>query len=75
MFGKKEKAKAAWVQTALERLMVGRTVLIIAHRLSTVRDADTVAVVDKGCVVEAGKHADLVAQDGVYKRLVERQFG
>lgn len=49
--------------------------LIIAHRLSTVRDADTVAVVDKGCVVEAGKHADLVAQDGVYKRLVERQFG
>ena len=63
------------VQEALERLMVGRTVLIIAHRLSTVRDADTVAVVDKGCVVEAGKHADLVAQDGVYKRLVERQFG
>ncbi len=63
------------VQEALERLMVGRTVLVIAHRLSTVRDADTVAVVDRGRVVESGRHEQLVAQDGAYKRLVERQFG
>jgi ATP-binding cassette subfamily B protein len=63
------------VQEALERLMVGRTVLVIAHRISTVRDADTVAVVDGGRVIEAGRHDELVAQDGAYKRLVERQFG
>ncbi len=63
------------VQEALERLMVGRTVLVIAHRLSTVRDADTVAVVDSGTVVEAGRHEELVAHDGPYRKLVERQFG
>lgn len=63
------------VQEALERLMVGRTVLVIAHRLSTVRDADTVAVVDGGTVVEAGRHDELVAHDGPYRKLVERQFG
>lgn len=62
------------VQEALERLMVGRTVLVIAHRLSTVRDADRVVVVEGGRVVEAGTHDDLVARDGAYRRLVERQF-
>jgi len=63
------------VQEALERLMEGRTTLIIAHRLSTVRNADRVVVLDAGKVVEAGCHDDLVAQDGAYRRLVERQFG
>lgn len=62
------------VQEALDRLMAGRTVLVIAHRLSTVRDADVVAVVDGGEVVERGTHDELVARDGVYRRLVERQF-
>ncbi|MFN7144491.1 MAG: ABC transporter ATP-binding protein [Myxococcota bacterium] len=62
------------VQEALERLMVGRTVLVIAHRLSTVRDADRVVVVEGGRVVEAGTHDDLVTRDGAYRRLVERQF-
>ncbi len=62
------------VQDALERLMVGRTVLVIAHRLSTVRDADRVVVIEGGRVVEAGTHDDLVARDGAYRRLVERQF-
>ena len=62
------------VQEALERLMVGRTVLVIAHRLSTVRDADRVVVLEGGGVVEAGTHDDLVSRDGVYRRLVERQF-
>jgi ABC transporter fused permease/ATP-binding protein len=62
------------VQTALERLMKGRTTFVIAHRLSTVRDADVVAVIADGGVAEIGKHDELVAVDGVYKRLVERQF-
>ncbi|MEZ4236244.1 MAG: ATP-binding cassette domain-containing protein [Myxococcota bacterium] len=62
------------VQEALERLMVGRTTLVIAHRLSTVRDADRVVVIDGGTVVEAGTHDELLAHDGLYRRLVERQF-
>ncbi|MES2642756.1 MAG: ABC transporter transmembrane domain-containing protein [Myxococcota bacterium] len=62
------------VQEALERLMHGRTVLVIAHRLSTVRDADRVVVIDGGKVAEIGTHDELVARDGVYRRLVERQF-
>jgi ATP-binding cassette subfamily B protein len=62
------------VQEALERLMHGRTVLVIAHRLSTVRDADRVVVIDGGKVAETGTHDELVARDGVYRRLVERQF-
>jgi ATP-binding cassette subfamily B protein len=62
------------VKEALDRLMKGRTTLIIAHRLSTVKDADRVCVIDGGKVVESGPHAALMAQDGLYKRLVERQF-
>ena len=62
------------VQEALERLMRGRTTLVIAHRLSTVRDADRVVVLDAGRVVESGSHDELVARDGLYRRLVERQF-
>lgn len=62
------------VQEALERLMQGRTTLIIAHRLSTVRDADEVIVLDQGRVVERGTHDALVSADGLYHRLVERQF-
>ncbi|HEY8210464.1 MAG TPA: ABC transporter transmembrane domain-containing protein [Myxococcaceae bacterium] len=62
------------VQEALERLMRGRTTLIIAHRLSTVIGANRVAVLDHGHVVQVGSHSGLMAQEGLYKRLVERQF-
>ena len=62
------------VQEALDRLMEGRTTLVIAHRLSTVRDADEVVVLDQGQVAERGTHGDLVAAGGLYRRLVERQF-
>ena len=62
------------VKEALERLMVGRTTLIIAHRLSTVVGADRVCVIDGGRIVQSGAHAALMAQDGLYKKLVERQF-
>jgi subfamily B ATP-binding cassette protein MsbA len=61
------------VQEALERLMAGRTVLVIAHRLSTVRRADQLAVLDAGRVVERGRHADLLAAGGLYRRLHDLQ--
>jgi ATP-binding cassette subfamily B protein len=62
------------VKDALERLMKGRTTLIIAHRLSTVVGADRVLVLEGGKVVQSGSHAALMTQDGLYRRLVERQF-
>jgi ATP-binding cassette subfamily B protein len=62
------------VKEALDRLMKGRTTLIIAHRLSTVADADRVIVIDGGRIVQSGPHAALMTQEGLYKRLVERQF-
>ena len=62
------------VQEALERLMQGRTVLVIAHRLSTVRRADEVVVLENGRIVERGRHDDLARQNGAYRRLVEHQF-
>jgi ABC transporter fused permease/ATP-binding protein len=62
------------VREALERLMRGRTTLIIAHRLSTVKGADRVVVLDGGRVVQTGSHAALIGEDGLYRRLVERQF-
>src|SRR5262249_53949377 len=59
----------AKVQAALERLMKGRTTLLIAHRLSTVRGADRIYVVDAGRVVEQGSHASLMKKGGLYARL------
>ncbi|XHF14935.1 ABC transporter transmembrane domain-containing protein [Archangium gephyra] len=62
------------VQEALDRLMKGRSTIIIAHRLSTVIGADRVLVLEGGKVVQSGNHAALMGQDGLYRRLVERQF-
>jgi ATP-binding cassette subfamily B protein len=62
------------VRAALERLMHGRTTLIIAHRLSTVRNADRIVVLEQGVVVEQGTHERLVAEDGLYRNLVEHQL-
>jgi ABC-type multidrug transport system fused ATPase/permease subunit len=62
------------VQEALERLMRGRTTLIIAHRLSTVVGADRAVVLDGGRIVQVGSHSALMSEDGPYRRLVERQF-
>ena len=63
----------AKVQQALERLMAGRTTLLIAHRLSTVRRADVIYVIDRGRVVETGTHDSLSAQGGLYARLARSQ--
>lgn len=62
------------VQQALDRLLDGRTTLIIAHRLATVQKADRIVVVDQGRVVDVGRHADLVRHGGLYARLAELQF-
>ena len=62
------------VQAALRSLMRGRTTLVIAHRLSTVQGADLICVVDRGQIVESGRHAQLLAQRGLYARLHAMQF-
>ena len=62
------------VQAAIERLMIGRTVLVIAHRLSTIHRADRIVVLDNGTIVEEGPHQELWAQNTHYRRLYELQF-
>jgi ABC-type multidrug transport system fused ATPase/permease subunit len=62
------------VQQALDRLIAGRTTLVIAHRLSTVRNAHRLVVLDQGRIVEEGTHEALLKLGGVYHRLYEMQF-
>ena len=65
----------AAVQTALSNLMEDRTVLVIAHRLSTVRRADRILVIEAGVITESGSHEELLARNGTYSRLYALQFG
>jgi ATP-binding cassette subfamily B protein/subfamily B ATP-binding cassette protein MsbA len=62
------------IQQALEKLMVGKTVVVIAHRLSTIRNADLIVVLDGSQIVEAGTHEVLMNYDGLYRRLNEVQM-
>jgi subfamily B ATP-binding cassette protein MsbA len=62
------------VQNAIENLMKDRTALVIAHRLSTVQNADKIIVIDEGKVVEIGTHNQLYKNDGLYRRLYDIQF-
>ena len=64
----------ALVQTALQNLMTGRTVFVIAHRLSTVRRADRIVVLEHGTIADQGTHEDLLSRLGTYRRLYELQF-
>jgi ATP-binding cassette, subfamily B, multidrug efflux pump len=62
------------IQEALEWLMAGRTAVVVAHRLSTIRSADLICVIEQGRIVERGRHDELLARPGLYRELYERQF-
>ena len=64
----------AEVQKGLNQAMNNRTVIIVAHRLSTTQGADKIVVFDKGKIVDSGKHIDLFNKDGIYKELCEKQL-
>lgn len=63
------------VQGAIQRLLANRTVIVVAHRLSTIQGADKIIVLEAGRIVESGRHDELLARRGVYRRLYEMQFG
>jgi subfamily B ATP-binding cassette protein MsbA len=69
-----DRHSEALIESALDRLLPGRTTLIIAHRLSTIRRASTILYIEGGRVLEAGSHDALLAQDGAYARLHQAQF-
>jgi len=62
------------IQEALNKLMEGRTTIMVAHRLSTIQHADKIMVMHKGRIRESGTHQELLIQDGIYKKLYELQL-
>lgn len=62
------------IQQALDELCKGRTTLVVAHRLSTIKNADEIAVISEGCVAEQGTHEALIARNGIYAQLYHQQF-
>jgi ABC-type multidrug transport system fused ATPase/permease subunit len=64
----------ALIQEALQRLLTGRTAIVIAHRLSTVQEADLICVVQDGRIIQQGRHKELLDQGGLYRHLYQRQF-
>ena len=62
------------IQQAIKKLMVNRTSIVVAHRLSTIKEADSILVLDKGSVVEIGDHKELIAKKGAYFTLFQKQF-
>jgi ABC-type multidrug transport system fused ATPase/permease subunit len=70
-----DSAAEAQVQQAIGRLRSGRTTIVIAHRLSTIRSADAIVVLEQGRIVARGRHAELLAAGGLYRRLHDLQAG
>ena len=69
-----DTASEAMVQEALDKLMANRTTFIIAHRLSTIKNADKIIVLDNGRIQQVGTHAELIDQDGLYRKLYDPQW-
>ena len=69
-----DNATEMQIQSSLEELSQGRTVIVVAHRLSTVKGADEIVVVDKEGIVERGSHDELMLKNGEYKKLYDYQF-
>ena len=70
-----DNATEALIQEALDKLLKGRTTLIVAHRLSTIKNADLIFVIDKGTILESGTHEELLSiTNGEYKKLYDTQF-
>jgi subfamily B ATP-binding cassette protein MsbA len=63
------------IQDALDKLQQNRTSIVVAHRLSTIENADTILVVEAGEIIEQGNHQSLLSQNGVYSQLYNMQFG
>lgn len=59
------------IQDAISKLIIGKTVITIAHRLATIENADQILVIDQGHLVQKGKHAELIREDGLYKEFIQ----